>query len=114
QPERIAYELAVRLEPFCKGGVYGDYVNGRTNVRLDNEVVGLELEHLNSDPQLRTVIMLGLTNQVTNEMYRFDRSRPKLFLQDEGWQIVGDDQESADFMEEGYRRARKYEGSFFF
>ncbi|KWF83479.1 conjugal transfer protein TraC [Burkholderia cepacia] len=114
QPERIAYELAVRLEPFCKGGVYGEYVNGHTNVRLDNEVVGLELEHLNSDPQLRTVIMLGLTNQVTNEMYRFDRSRPKLFLQDEGWQIVGDDQETADFMEEGYRRARKYEGSFFF
>lgn len=114
QPERIAYELAVRLEPFCKGGVYGEYVNGYTNVRLDNEVVGLELEHLNSDPQLRTVIMLGLTNQVTNEMYRFDRSRPKLFLQDEGWQIVGDDQETADFMEEGYRRARKYEGSFFF
>ncbi|MBU9173081.1 type IV secretion system protein TraC, partial [Burkholderia gladioli] len=79
-----------------------------------NEVVGLELEHLNSDPQLRTVILLGFTNQVTNEMYRFDRSRPKLFLTDEGWQIVGDDQETADFMEEGYRRARKYEGSFFF
>ncbi len=114
QPERVAHELAVRLEPFCIGGVYGRYVNGRTNVQLDNEVVGLELEHLNSDPQLRTVIMLGFTNQVTNEMYRFDRSRPKLFLTDEGWQIVGDDAETADFMEEGYRRARKYEGSFFF
>lgn len=114
RPERVAYELAVRLGPFCIDGVYGRYVNGQTNVRLDNDVVGLELEHLNSDPQLRTVIMLGLTNQVTNEMYRFDRSRPKLFLQDEGWQIVGDDEETADFMEEGYRRARKYEGSFFF
>ncbi|WP_186239612.1 type IV secretion system protein TraC [Burkholderia gladioli] len=114
QPERDAYKLAVRLEPFCEDGVYGRYVNGKTNVRLDNEVVGLELEHLNSDPQLRTVILLGFTNQVTNEMYRFDRSRPKLFLTDEGWQIVGDDEETADFVNEGYRRARKYEGSFFF
>ncbi|QJW82491.1 type IV secretion system protein TraC [Burkholderia glumae] len=114
QNERVAYELAIRLEPFCDGGVYGRYVNGRTNVNLNNDVVGLELEHLNSDPQLRTVIMLGFTNQVTNEMYRFERSRKKLFLQDEGWQTAGDDQESADFTEEGYRRARKYEGSFFF
>ncbi|UVS88468.1 type IV secretion system protein TraC [Burkholderia glumae] len=114
RPERVAYELSVRLGPFCDGGVYGRYVNGPTNVRLDNEIIGLELEHLNSDPDLRTVILLGLTNQVTNEMYRFDRSRKKLFLTDEGWQVVGDDKETAEFMEEGYRRARKYEGSFFF
>ncbi|MFY4698873.1 type IV secretion system protein TraC [Burkholderia glumae] len=113
-PERIAYELAIRLEPFCDGGVYGRYVNGRTNTSLDNDVVALELEHLNSDPQLRSVIVLGFTNQVTNEMYRFDRSRKKLFLLDEGWQLVGSDKETATFINEGYRRARKYEGCFGF
>ncbi|MBS2132341.1 type IV secretion system protein TraC (plasmid) [Burkholderia thailandensis] len=113
QVERVAYELAVRLEPFCTGGIYGRYVNGRANISLDNEVIGLELEHLNSDPNFRTVVLLCLTNRVANEMYRFDRTRKKLFLIDEAWQLLGGDKETATFIEEGYRRARKYEGSFF-
>lgn len=110
-PERVAYELGKQLQPFTKEGVYGSYFNGRANLSLDGDMIGLELEELKAMPELRRVVLLVLTSRIANDMY-LSRDRQKICVLDEAWQLLGDDKETADFIEEGYRRARKYGGIF--
>ncbi len=110
-PERIAYELAKQLQPFTKDGIYGGFVNGPANIRLDGDIVAMELEELKAAPDLRRVALFILTSRIAHDMY-LSRDRKKLCLVDEAWQLLGADKETADFIEEGYRRARKYQGIF--
>ncbi len=109
--ERVAFELGKQLQPFTQDGIYGNYFNGRANLSLDDDMIGLELEELKNAPELRRVILFVLTSRIAHDMYLF-RDRKKLCLVDEAWQLLGADKETAEFIEEGYRRARKYNGIF--
>ncbi|MFN7570483.1 MAG: type IV secretion system protein TraC [Betaproteobacteria bacterium] len=111
EPERIAYELAKQLQPFTKEGIYGDYFNGRADIDLSGDMIGLELEELKAAPDLRRVVLFVLTSRIAHDMY-LSRDRKKLCLVDEAWQLLGGDKETAEFIGEGYRRARKYNGIF--
>jgi len=109
--ERVAYELGKQLQPFTKEGAYGQFFNGKANINLDGDMIGLELEELKNAPELRRVVLFVLTSRIAHDMYQ-SRDRKKLCLVDEAWQLLGADKETAEFIEEGYRRARKYKGIF--
>ena len=109
--DRVAFELGRQLTPFTENGNYGSYFNGKANISLDADMVGLELEELKNAEDLRRVVVFVLTSRIAHDMY-LSRSRKKLCLVDEAWQLLGDDAETAKFIEEGYRRARKYNGIF--
>jgi conjugal transfer ATP-binding protein TraC len=109
--DRVAFELGKQLQPFTQDGIFGGYFNGKANINLDGDMIGLELEELKSAPDLRRVVMFVLTSRIAHDMY-LSRDRKKLCLVDEAWQLLGSDKETADFIEEGYRRARKYNGIF--
>lgn len=111
ETERVAYELGKQLQPFTEQGVFGSYFNGRANLDLDGDMIGLELEELKNAPELRRVVLFVLTSRIAHDMY-LTRDRKKLCLVDEAWQLLGADKETAEFIEEGYRRARKYKGIF--
>ncbi|MFX6056076.1 hypothetical protein ABTE97_19810, partial [Acinetobacter baumannii] len=59
----------------------------------------------------KTVVLFGVMNRIMRDMY-LSRSQGKIVFVDEAWQLLDDTEETAAFIEEGYRRARKYFGSF--
>ena len=108
--ERDLSRLATALEPYTRHGVYASYFEGEANIQFDKDFVVLELEELKSKKDLQSVVMQLIMYRITQEMYR-DRSRRKLVIIDESWDLMGTGA-SGSFIEAGYRRARKYGGSF--
>lgn len=114
----VARELAFNLRDFGSDGAYGHFFNGPStfDIRHDEFVV-LELERLKAMPDLFNVIVMVVVNAVTQELYLSARDRPRFVLCDEAAQFMtrtdGQDlSRLAEAFGQGYRRARKYQGSF--
>jgi conjugal transfer ATP-binding protein TraC len=113
-----ARELAFNLRDFGSEGAYGHFFNGPSTFDISrDEFVVLELERLKSLPDLFNVIVMVVVNAVTQELYLSARDRPRFVLCDEAAQFMtrSDGQDLSRLAEafgQGYRRARKYQGSF--
>ena len=103
-------DLGVQLFPYTSSGPYGRYFHGEMNVNFEDDLVVLELEELAAKKDLQAVIMFLLMYRITQNMY-LNRQRPKVCIIDEAWSLLSGGN-SSDFIETGYRRARKYNGSF--
>ncbi len=114
----VARELAFNLRDFGSDGAYGHFFNGPSTFDISaDEFVVLELERLKSMPDLFNVIVMVVVNAVTQELYLSARDRPRFVLCDEAAQFMtrSDGQDLSRLAEafgQGYRRARKYQGSF--
>lgn len=102
--------LGVQLTPYTTDGSYGRYFNGPANIEFKSNFIVLELEELASKPDLQAVVMFLLMYKITDAMY-LSRSQKKLCIIDEAWALLSGGN-SSQFIETGYRRARKYNGSF--
>lgn len=109
----VARKLAFNIREFTSNGYYGKFFIGPStfDIRHDDFIV-LELENLKVQPDLYRVVTLLVINAVTQDLYLSDRSRPRLVIFEEAWQFLGKAAMLAPVVEEGYRRARKYHGSF--
>ncbi len=110
-PKREQKNLAVMLFPWTRDGSYGRYFSGPSNIDLDSLFVVLELSALDSRPDLQSVVVMILMLKITETMYSKDRSQPWLCLIDEAKRFLGDGNDD-QFVEAGYRTARKYGGAF--
>lgn len=113
-----AREMAFNLSEFSSKGRYGRFFNGRSTFDISKDsFVVLELESLLSNPELLRVVMLQMMNAVTQDLYLSKRDRARFILFEEVATILKqqgtkDLSRLAAIIEEGYRRARKYKGSF--
>lgn len=99
-----------QLEAYCSHGIYGQFFNGTLNVAFTNDLIVLELEELKTKPDLQQIIMQLIMYLIMKGMY-LSRSRYKIMMIDEAWALLGDTGTAARFIEEGYRRVRKYKGA---
>lgn len=102
-------DMGVQLFPFTTDGPYGKFFVGEANVNFNNNFIVLELEELSAKKDLQAVVMFLLMHKITQEMY-LSRHQKKVCIIDEAWSLLSGG--SGDFIETGYRRARKYMGSF--
>ncbi len=114
---KLGEELAYNLSDYTSSGVYGRWFNGKSNLDIKgDDFVALELEELKPQTELFRVVTLQLINFLTNELYLSARDRKRMFVFDEPAQFLGDDESEsvmiAKAVASGYRRARKYKGSF--
>ncbi len=108
-----ARKLAFNIREFTSHGFHGKFFVGPSSFDIRNdEFVVLELENLKIQPDLYKVVTLLIINAVTQDLYLSDRSRPRLIIFDEAWQFLDKAAMLAPIINEGYRRARKYNGSF--
>lgn len=111
QEDRRFQDLAFQLHSFAVGR-YAPWFNGPRQIELNNDLIIVELEDLEVDPDLQAVVMTLMIHQITKDMYLSDpeRKRPKMLLVDEGWRLLGDKQ-SGGFISKAFRTVRKYRGS---
>lgn len=108
--EKRLSDITYGLKAFCAAGQYGKYFNGPANIDFRKSFVLLELEELKSQKHLQTTVLLMLIYQIQNGMYMGDRGVKKMLLIDEAWDLLSDPK-IASFIEAGYRRFRKYNGT---
>ena len=107
-----ARDISMMLHSYTKNGMYGRYFEGENNIDLDNPMVVLELDALNAKGDLQSVVLLILMLQINQVMYLSgNKKQKKLCIIDEAWRLLGKGR-AGEFIEEGYRVARKHGGSF--
>lgn len=110
---KIAQMLSYNIQEFTSNGIYGRYFNGKSTFDISSdEFVVLELENLKHQKELFNVVTLQIINAVTQDLYLSDRSRARLNIFEEASQFMKEGAILKEVIEEGYRRARKYGGSF--
>jgi conjugal transfer ATP-binding protein TraC len=108
--DRRLKDLAAMLHPYTREGSYGKYFESDATIDFDSDLVVLELEELKAKKDLQAVVLLIIMYRITREMY-FARDRKKIVIIDEAWDLLSGGA-TAEFIEAGYRRARKYRGAF--
>jgi len=114
----VAEGMAYNMSSFCKGGEFESIFCGRNTFDIKNEkVVAVELEHIRPITDLFQVVTLQMMNLITQDLYLGDRSTQTVILVEEVISFLKENGQSdttryKDMIEEGYRRARKYRGSF--
>jgi conjugal transfer ATP-binding protein TraC len=108
--DRRLKDLAAMLYPYTRDGAYGKYFQSEATIDFGADFIVLELEELKAKKDLQTVVLLIVMYRITREMY-FSRDRKKIVIIDEAWDLLSGGA-TAEFIEAGYRRARKYKGAF--
>lgn len=108
-----ARRMAFNLAPFRSTGIYGKFFNGKSTFDIGNDdFVVLELEQIKSKEKLFGVVIMQLLNAITQDLYLSDRGTPRFILFEEAWSYFDGGDRVGKVIVEGYRRARRYSGSF--
>ncbi|MEZ9698834.1 type IV secretion system protein TraC [Vibrio sp. 10N.261.46.E12] len=110
--DRRILDLAFALKPYCQGEIYGEMFNEPSMLDPNAHLTTLELSGFKGDV-LRPVVFALMVN-INQAMYLSgDRTKPKMCIIEEAWKLMsGSDKAASEFIEEGYRTARKFRGSF--
>lgn len=103
-------DLGAMLFPWTRDGAFGKYFDGEANISFQNDFTVLELEELKGKTELQAVVLMIMMYRISQEMY-LTRDRKKVVLIDEAWSLMSSGM-TGEFIETGYRRARKYGGAF--
>lgn len=103
-----ARDLADQMEPFCHG-IYAIWFNGEREVHFNSHFVVVEMDELDADRELRTLVLSLTVNMITREMYLKNAGKFKLLGIDEAWDLLADPK-AAGFVETAARKIRKYLG----
>lgn len=107
-------EITYLLGKYTTKGIYGDFFNSdEPTLRDDMQFVVTELGDLRANGNLLMAVLFTLMIWSENMMYRTERSVRKMNIIDEGWKLLSASNEKIrTFIEEGYRTARRHNGSY--
>lgn len=105
-------DFANQLRTYCSEGVYGKYFNGPCEFNIEKEFIVVEFKGLEGHDDLRDSLIMLLVYHINQLMYMSsDRKARMQIIIDEAHKFLGKNPKMDDFVEQGYRRARKYNAS---
>lgn len=116
--KNLAKELAFNLRDFTSQGNFGAFFCGKNTFDINSdEFVIVELEKIRGRTELFSVLVMQVMNLITADLYLGDRDRQTFILFEEVASLLNkqghkDLSRLGTIINEGYRRARKYHGSF--
>lgn len=112
--DRRLKDLLVLLGKYGRDGIYGSMFNGDTPLLNGSRFTVIELGGFESNPQLLTIVMFVMIVIIQGQFYHSDRRVRKQCNFDEMWRVfmANSNPISANFLEQGYRTARKYNAGF--
>lgn len=90
---------------------YGKILDGNTNVKLNKDIVAIEVQSLNDYPELKSVVLLLLTSFMKKEAMR-ELDRPTLIIVDEAERLFKSEM-AKQLVITFYRTLRKYNSGIF-
>lgn len=114
-PDSELKKISKQLHPWAYGR-YAKFLVGESNIKFNNKLLVLELDGLNEEPELQTIVLNLVIAKISREMYlstelevkNYGKKLPKLIVIDEAWDLLRRPN-TGTFIEKAYRRARKYE-----
>lgn len=105
-PEKEIQTYGKILAPWCGNTPYGKFLDQKTTIEFQRDIVTFDLKGLESYPDLQGVCLYIITDLVWREVQR-DRSKMKFIVFDECWKLLKDEA-GLVFIEEVFRTVRKY------
>lgn len=115
--DKAKLNMAIALQSYGPQGEYGRWFeSGKPLSKKPTRLQVLELEELNNDKHLRTLVLMFIIYRNVQLMYKNEgiegERKRMILLIDEAWDLFGDEASGAGkFIEEAYRKARKYGGA---
>lgn len=104
----IAYNLALRLQTWTGNTPLGKFVDGPTNIPLAQaRTVYYDTDGIASDKQLKVVGVMLIATLVWRRVSQ-QLGQNTLVVLDEGWSMLQESLEARAFVDEMYRRFRRY------
>lgn len=105
-------DFADQLGTFCRGGIYSKFLEGKNEFNIKKEFIVVEFKGIENHPDIRDPIIMLLIYHINQLMYMSgDRKNRIQIILDEAHRFLGKNPRMDDFIEQAYRRARKYDGS---
>ena len=106
-------DIVTLLQKYSTQGKNARFFNNYSALAPDTAFAVLELGGLADQPDLMKAVLFALILTIEEQMYQSPRHWPKMCVIDEAWQLLsGSNKEAAQFIEKGFRTARKHYGSF--
>lgn len=111
ETDKLLHNLITALYPFgSPQGEYYKYFNGVNNLKFESDFVVLELEEIDSNAHLKSVVLAAIAHMINTEFFLGSKKQRKILAIDEAWSIM-DNKIVIRFLETMARRIRKYNGA---
>ncbi|QDO82440.1 type IV secretion system protein TraC [Shewanella psychropiezotolerans] len=110
--DRRISDIAAQLNKYCIEGIHGAIFNKPSQLDPNIDITTLELDGFKGE--LQRPVVFALMVAINQQMFLSgQRAIPKVCIIEEAWSLMsGANAQSKDFINEGYRTARKFGGSF--
>ncbi len=104
-------DFGQQLVPFTSKGIYGKFFSGKSNVDFTKDLVVMEFDALENDPELRDAVMMIMTFHISRSIYHDKTKTKSIVFMDEAHKFLGSSSRIDVFIEQAYRRFRKHGAS---